>query len=137
MNPSVVVGVISAAAVSYYFTKKKDREADWRKYKFEQYKEFLASMSGSLGRDSTQEGRIGFAKACNTLYLIGSPGVLTALHEFQNELGIPASIRFLDKHDVLLSRLVWEIRKDIDIPGTPKEAEFAVHLRSPSTDVTE
>jgi hypothetical protein len=51
MDTSVVVSVIAAASgvvvtsVSYYLTKKKEREADWRKYKFEQYKEFLASMS--------------------------------------------------------------------------------------------
>jgi hypothetical protein len=51
MDISVVVSVIAAAsgvivtAVSYYLTKKKEREADWRKYKFEQYKEFLLSVS--------------------------------------------------------------------------------------------
>jgi hypothetical protein len=52
MDTSVVVSVIAAAsgvivtAASYYLTKKKEREADWRKYKFEQYKEFMVSISG-------------------------------------------------------------------------------------------
>lgn len=54
MDTSVVVSVIALASgvivtsVSFYLTKKKEREADWRKYKFEQYKEFMVSMSGTL-----------------------------------------------------------------------------------------
>jgi hypothetical protein len=52
MDTSVSVAAISAAAgvivaaVSFYLTKKKEREADWRKYKYEQYKEFMISISG-------------------------------------------------------------------------------------------
>ena len=47
-----LIAVISAAAavvvkaISYYFTKMKEREADWRKYNFELYKEFVVSLSG-------------------------------------------------------------------------------------------
>jgi len=47
MDTSVVVSAIAAAsgvivaAVSFFLTKKREREADWRKYKYEQYKEFM------------------------------------------------------------------------------------------------
>lgn len=74
MNTAVIVSVISAAssviaaAVSFYLTKEKEREADWRKYKFEQYKEFLISLSGIVGQAETPEGPRNFAEACNTLY---------------------------------------------------------------------
>lgn len=129
-----VAGSVIVAAGGFYLTKKKEREADWRKYKFEQYKEFMASMSGSLGRNSTQEGQLGFAKAFNALHLIGSPGVLKALHQLQNELAIHPSVRSLERHDALLSKLVWEIRKDSEIPGTPGVSEFSVHLAGPGPD---
>jgi hypothetical protein len=134
MNTSVIVAVISAAAgvivttVSFYLTKKKEREADWRKYKYEQYKEFLLSMSGIVGTDSTPEGNRSFAKASNTLHLIGSKGVLVALHAFQDEIRISNANKSDAKHDALLSKLVWEIRKDLSIPGTSEVSDFSMYL---------
>jgi hypothetical protein len=70
MDTSVVVSIVAAAsalvvtALSYYFTKMKEREADWRKYKYEQYKEFMVGLSGTVGSDSTDEGQRTYAKAC-------------------------------------------------------------------------
>jgi hypothetical protein len=137
MDTSVGVSVIAAASgvvvtsVSYYLTKKKEREADWRKYKFEQYKELLISMSGVADRDPTPEGKRSFAKACNTLHLIGSTGVLVALHKYQEEISDSNPNKSGALHDALLSKLIWEIRKDVDIPGTPEPEEFSVHLWAP------
>jgi hypothetical protein len=134
MNTSVVVLVIAAAsgvivtAVSYYLTKKKEREADWRKYKYEQYKEFLVSVSGTVGTDSTPEGNRSFAKACNTLHLIGTKGVIAALHAYQDEIRVSNPNKSDAKHDALLSTLIWEIRKDLSIPGTPDASDFSVYL---------
>ena len=139
MDTSVIVAVISTAAgvtvaaLSYYFSKKKEREADWRKYKFEQYKEFMVSISGIVAGDATPEGNRIFAKASNTLHLIGSKGVLDALHAFQDETRSSNPNRSLGKADDLLSKLVWEIRKDLEIPGTPHEPEFTVKLWSSGT----
>jgi hypothetical protein len=134
MDTSVIVAVISTtaavtvAALSFYFSKKKDREADWRKYKYEQYKEFLVSVSGTVGTDSTPEGNRSFAKACNTLHLIGTKGVLVALHAYQDEIRVSNPNHSVELHDALLSKLIWEIRKDLEIPGTPGKSDFSVHL---------
>jgi hypothetical protein len=119
---------IAVAALSYLFTKMKEREADWRKYKFDQYREFLCSVSGIVGSDSTPEGQQSFAKASNTLHLIGSKGVIEALHHSQD--GIKTSNRKLsdERHDTLLSRLIWEIRRDVQIPGTPEASDFSARL---------
>jgi hypothetical protein len=139
MDTSVVVSVIAAAsgvivaAISFFLTKKREREADWRKYKYEQYKEFMVSISGIVSGDATSEGNRIFAKASNTLHLIGSKGVLDALHAFQDETRSSNPNRSLGKADDLLSKLVWEIRKDIEIPGTPDEPEFTVKLWSSGT----
>lgn len=58
MDTPVIVAIISAAvavvapAISFYLTKRKEREADWQKYKFEQYKEFIAALSGVVGGEA-------------------------------------------------------------------------------------
>jgi hypothetical protein len=134
MDTAVLVSIVAAAsgvivtAVSYYLTKKKEREADWRKYKFEKYKEFLVSMSGNLARYSTPDSRRRFYTACNALHLIGSKGVLLALHSLIAVAGDPSLSN--DAHDALLSKLIWEIRQDVGIPGTPDASEFSARLWS-------
>ncbi len=140
VNTAVIVSVISAAAgliaaaVSFYLTKKKEREADWRKYNYEQYKEFMISISGIVGGDSTPEGNRVFAKACNNLHLIGSKGVIVALHAYQDQIRASNLNHLATIEEALLSKLVWEIRKDIQIPATPEATEFSVHLWCSGTD---
>jgi hypothetical protein len=140
MDTSVVVSVIAAAsgvivaAVSYFLTKNRDREADWRKYKFEQYKEFMVSIGGSLGINSTPDGRRSFSSACNALHLIGSKGVLLALHSLLDATENSNLSRVT--HDALLSKLIWEIRQDVGIPGTSDASEFSARLWSPGPKST-
>lgn len=142
MDTSVVISVIAAAsgvivaAASYLFTKWRERETDWRKWKYEQYKDFLVSMSGIVGTDSTPEGNRSFARTCNTLHLIGSSGVLAALHAYQDEIRDSNPNKSDAKHDALLSMLIWEIRNDLSIPGTPEASDFSVHLWCSGTNKT-
>ena len=123
MDAPIIVAIISAAAaivvpaISFYYTKKKEREADWRRYKFEHYQELMRSLSGIVGSDSSSEGNRRFAAACNTLHLIGSVGVLRALHKFQDEISVSNPNPSTERHDKLLTRLILEIREDLRIPG--------------------
>lgn len=139
MDTPIIVSAIAAvssvmvAAISFYLTKEKDREADWRKYKFDQYKEFLDSMAGGLRSSSNMDDKARFTKASNSLHLIASPGVLAALHEILDPNFNPN--RSQEKHDVMLSKLIWEIRQDIRIPGTPKASEFTARLWGGSSDM--
>jgi hypothetical protein len=134
MDTPVTVAIISAAAaivvsaLSFYLTKSKERQADWQRYKFELYKDLVQSFSGIVGTDSTPEGNRRFASACNTLHLIGSKGVLTALHRFQDEIKVSNASRDHDKHDELLARLEWEIREDLRIPNNPPMEQFTARL---------
>jgi hypothetical protein len=133
-TPIVIAAIISAAAavvvpaLSFYLTKRKERQAEWQRYKFELYKELVESLSGIVGTDATPEGRRSFAAACNTLHLIASEGVLDALHAFQDETSVSNSSRSDEEHDKLLSRLFWEIRKDLSIPGNPGMTDFHARL---------
>src|ERR1700736_2130953 len=51
---SGVVSIIGAA-LSFHFANGKGRKADWRKVKWEQYREFMTALS-SVGSDATQKG---------------------------------------------------------------------------------
>ena len=66
MNTSLIVEAIAGAvavivaALSYLFTKIKEREADWRKWKYEQYKEFVAALSANVGPSPGPESQRSF-----------------------------------------------------------------------------
>ncbi|MGA3040234.1 MAG: hypothetical protein ABSF54_05505 [Bryobacteraceae bacterium] len=135
MDPPIVVAVISAASVavvapalSFYLTKKKEREADWQKYKFVQYQELVTALNGIVGTDATPEGNRRFAGSCNTLHLLASKAVIAALHEFQDEIRDSNTDKSQAKHDLLLAQLIWEIRTDLRIPGTAAASDFIARL---------
>jgi hypothetical protein len=134
MNTSVVVETIAGAAavivaaLTYLFTKMKEREADWRKWKYDQYKEFVAALSGHVGPDRTAENHLNFLNACNTLNLIGSRAVLSSL---QSLIASFNADNPREENNARMSRLIWEIRKDIRIPGTPGASEFSAKLWFP------
>lgn len=134
MEASLVVAVVTAlssitvAALTYSFTKRKEREADWRKYKYEQYKEFVAAIAAMVGSDIAPEVSQKFALVSNTLHLIGSKGVLDALHTLLHELIDLKGNISQARQAACLNKLIWEIRKDLEIPQTASEAEFSVRL---------
>jgi len=131
MNTRVIVEVIAAAAavivaaLSYLFTKMKEREADWRKWKYEQYKEFLVALSGNVGSNPNPENHKSFLRACNTLNLIGSQSVLAAL---QSLIASMNADNPREENNARISRLIWAIRKDVRIPGTPKSIDFSARF---------
>jgi hypothetical protein len=134
MDTPIIVAIISAVAITvvpaltFYFTKKKEREADWQKYKFEHYREFVTALSGIVDTDSPPEGHRRFTVSTNTLQLLASKAVMDALHEFRREIAASNPNRTEEKHDRLLSKLIWEIRTDLKMPGTPPIDEFAAVL---------
>src|SRR5262249_15861548 len=113
METSVAIAIISAfasvfgaalgAAVSGCFSMRKEREADWRKLKFEHYREFMGALSGIVGTDSTPEGHLRYAQACNTVQLVASDQVINALHNFRSETAASNPNRSQEGHDQLLS----------------------------------
>ncbi|PMS15816.1 hypothetical protein C0Z18_25385 [Trinickia dabaoshanensis] len=73
--------------------------------------------SAITGTDSTTAGQRRFAQACNTLHLVASLDVINALHALQDEIRITNTSRSQERHDRLLSRLIWSIRADLGIPS--------------------
>ncbi|MCE9591654.1 MAG: hypothetical protein K8S99_14150 [Planctomycetes bacterium] len=121
-------GAIVLAGASYWFTKKQERDAELSREKLEHYKDFVASLSGIITGESNADGQRAFSRACNKLNLIAPQAVLHALQEFQQEIKASNTQRDTDRHDKLMSRLFYEIRKDLGVVPKDSEMSFKVGL---------
>jgi hypothetical protein len=122
------VGSVLVAGATYWFTKKREREADLRREKLEHYKAFVLSLSGILEKESSPAGQKAFSQACNNLLLFAPQPVLNALQQFQLETKISNPNRSREKHDRLLSKLLLEIRGDLDVKPKDDPKDFSVWL---------
>lgn len=106
---------LAVAVVGYWFTKKREREAELRKERLDHYKELVSSLSDILEGDNNFQGQKRFALACNNLNLVAPVSVIKALQAFQDEIKSSNPGRTLERHDDLLSSLLVEMRRDLNI----------------------
>ena len=134
MNTSVLVAVISAAAslavaaITFWLTKQKEREAEWRQQKLEHYREFLDALSGTVGTDSTPEAQRRWARAANIIGLVASQRVLAALREFQNAIARSNPNPLIKDHDLKLNQLMLAIRADLGVAPDDEPDHFSFRL---------
>ena len=130
-------GAVVLAGTTYWFTKKREREAELRKEKLEHYKDFVASLSGIISGEGTPEGQRAFARACNKLNLVAPQAVVKALQNFQQEIKVSNAQRSNGRHDKLMSQLFYEMRQDLQITPKDKDATFVFGLWSAGVLTTE
>ncbi len=123
LSSGLISGVF-IAAMNYFLTRKKEREAEWRKEKLLYYKNFIESMNGIIIGDSTDEGQRAFSQTCNNLLLFAPQYVIDAITEFRDEIKSTNPTPLKEKHDHLLNRLLLAIRKDIGIYPADEESTF-------------
>lgn len=134
MDTPILVAVITAAAslavaaVTFFLTKRKEREAEWRKQKLEHYREFLDSLSGTVGTDSTPEAQRRWARASNTIGLVASQRVLAALWQFQDSIARSNPNTSVEDHDRRPNQLMLAIRHDLGITPADKPENFSFRL---------
>ena len=121
-------GAVILAGATYWFTKKREREAELRKEKLEHYKDFVASLSGIISGEATPEGQRTFARACNKLNLVAPQAVVKALQDFQQEIKVSNTKRSNQRHDELMSRLFYEMRKDLQVTPKDRDTSFVFGL---------
>jgi biopolymer transport protein ExbB/TolQ len=121
-------GSIAVAGATYWFTKQRERDAEWRKEKLEHYKSFVIALSGTISGESTSEGQRAFARACNNLNLVAPQPVIEALREFREETKISNPNKSMERHDKLLAKLFYEIRRDLKISPSDQPQTFRVGL---------
>jgi hypothetical protein len=125
-----VSGAIALAGATYWFTKKRERDAELRKEKLEHYKDFVSSLSGVISGEGTPEGQRTFSRACNKLNLIAPQSVVQALQDFQQEIKVTNTLGSIEQHDRLMSRLFYEMRKDLQVTKKVEDPSFIFGLWS-------
>lgn len=137
---SIIVASIAAltaivvAATTYYTTKEREREAEWRKEKLIHYKQYFAALAEMVGDRVTDEARKRYAIAFNTVGLFASQEVIECLHAYQTITRLPARQVPLEEHDKRLTLLVLAIRRNLRLkPGDDIET-FSFHVIAPFTD---
>ena len=106
-------GAIVTAGLTYFFTKRREREADWRKMKLDQYKEYVAALSGIVEGRDTPEGHIRYVDAVNSLTLVASPKVLRELYAYMDYTTSRNISKSIEQHDRLLTNLMHVLRQDV------------------------
>jgi hypothetical protein len=126
-----VVGVIGSALVaslSYAFTKRHQLEAQWRESKLTHYRALLSSISDVAVDNSDNGAHKRFALAVNTVALVGPQAVVAAVLAFHEGIQRSNPKWSLELHDRLLTALVFEIRRDLDIRPRDDRKTFSYHL---------
>lgn len=123
---SAIVAII-IAAMTYWLTKQRERDAELRKEKLEHYKDFVASLNGVVSGEYTVEDQRTFARACNKLNLVAPYSVIKALQDFQQGIK-PTSLLSSDQHNKLISALFYEIRRDLRVSPKDDASIFQVGI---------
>jgi hypothetical protein len=125
---SSILGFASSvvvAALAYWFTKRREREAEWRKEKLAYYKEFVESLSGMVRGDDTPEGHKLYAKTTNNLLLFAPQSVIEAVNAYRSENALSNRERWsAEKHDRLLAELLLAIRRDVGVSPRDNPTKF-------------
>ncbi len=124
-----VFGSILVASLTYYITKHLQTKTEWQHEKMNHYKVLLSAMSDAVvdGKDK-KEANERFSLALNTICLVASQDVVTALMKFHYEIAYSNPNRSSERYDVLLKELVLAIRKDIGLSSSDNKDTFLFHL---------
>lgn len=128
---AVAVSAITAllvAVITSAMTRRREREADWRRLKFERYQELVSAMSGIVKERSTPEAQKRFADATNSLQLFAPASVLSSLRDFQVYNAHGNKNKNQSEHDDLVVRLFSAMRKDIHPQLSRDAAGFSFGL---------
>jgi hypothetical protein len=125
---------IIVAALTWFFSRHRDRESLWRATKLKYYEEFVISLSGVVGQRPTIADKARWAHACNALHLVASPKVLSRLYTFQEATKPAADEIDVEKQDRALAALVWDIRSDLGLPTHNSELLPVMRLWAPPVD---
>lgn len=116
------------AIFTLYRSKAAERESEWRKEKLRLYLNFVEVLSGITDCEKSSDGDIKFAKACNDLHALACPNVLVALHTYQSHMAVSNASSTPESKQKALSKLIYEMRKDLKVKPKDSEEEFEMRL---------
>lgn len=110
---SSILTAVVAAWLTSVLTRRRDRESDWRRLRFDVYKEFILALSGIVEGREDRAAHLRYADATNSMQLIAPVTVLNALSDFLRETSEKNTHRSDDEHNRLLDLLVKAMREDV------------------------
>ncbi|MDQ2773209.1 MAG: hypothetical protein M3Y54_22215 [Bacteroidota bacterium] len=119
MEISLITALISTgsavlvAGLTYYLSKRREQEIEWRKLKLEHYRAYLAALSGVVSSRSTPDNQLKYADAANNIQLVAPEIVLTALYKFQDVIKLSNNAVSIGAHDKALTELLHAMRADV------------------------
>jgi hypothetical protein len=123
-----LMGTVILTGFTYWLTKRRERDAEWRKEKLVYYKAFIESLSGIVRGDETPEGHKLYAKTTNNLLLFAPQSVIKAVNAFRDETAASNPNPSREKFHVLLTNLVLAIRRDVGVRPIDDPATFQAVL---------
>ena len=129
------VTAIAVAAFTYYTTKKREREAEWRREKLAHYKDYFAALAETIGENISDEARARYCVAFNTVGLFASQDVIGCLHSYQEITRMPYDKVDVAEHDRRLTNLVLAVRRDLKLQPEDDPATFSFHMIAPYRNV--
>lgn len=130
MESTIVVVLIAMAAsivvpsITFFLTKKKEREVEWRKLRVEQYKELMDAMSNVAGESPSAESRKRLALTANQVGLFASPAVLRQMTRLLNAVAAGSG----DNQDEIITSLIHAIRTDLKVPDAGSHEDIQLRL---------
>ena len=110
-----IAGVLFGAGLTYILTRRKEHEAEWRKLKSEQYREFLLALSGVVEGRATMAAHNRYADSVNSLMLVAPARVYQALESYLAETSVLNRAKWsLAGHHRCLNVLIHAMRADTD-----------------------
>ena len=131
---SSVTAILVAAlggALTYYTTKQREREAEWRREKLAHYKEYFAALAQTIGQNVSDEARARYRVAFNTVGLFASQDVIKRLHDYQDVTRLPYDEVDQAEHDRRLTNLVLAVRRDLKLRPDDDPATFSFQMIAP------
>lgn len=94
----------------------------------EHYRELLTAISDLAVYGLNDKTNARYATAFNTISIIAPQRVVAALVEFQDEIKVSNQKKSLERHDKLLTKLLLEIRRSLELPFEDDSATFHFKL---------
>lgn len=85
-------------------------------------------LNGIVGERLPSENKARFAEAVNNVMLVASPAVLVSLRGFLDEIAESNKYRSTEKHDALLTDLMYAIRDDAGIKPNRAVGDYQFRL---------
>lgn len=130
---AALLAAILTATLTAVLTKRRERDADWRKLRLAQYQEYIAALSGIVEGRSSVEAHRRYADAVNSLLLVAPEAVLRARDAFLIRNSVSQAPLPREEHDRLLTVLLRAMRRDVH-PRTHVSKSYAFFLQAPPPD---